>query len=142
MRLSDETLLLFAVVGVFGASIAVAGQGGSSQHGIPLSTIHCTHGRRTCYNPFAEYTLRIHTNIVSLAVLVPTAIGLVFTSMGKRNFRVFEDEIEQVVTHLGSLDAPLSIDPVIDASGTMGGKLIKSRHCPKTFFASHNDCLL
>jgi Ca-activated chloride channel family protein len=42
-------------------------------------------------------------------------------------FRIFEDRSEQPVVQFACEDAPLSVGIVFDSSGSMQGKLAKSR---------------
>lgn len=78
--------------------------------------------------------IRVDTNLVLIPVTVTTPIGQFVTGMEKENFRLFEDKVEQTVTHFASEDAPLSIGLVFDASGSMGSKLSKSREAVAQFF--------
>ncbi|HWR51876.1 MAG TPA: VWA domain-containing protein [Bryobacteraceae bacterium] len=74
-----------------------------------------------------ERTLRIETNLVEVPVTVTDPLNRFVTGLEKEHFRVFEDKIEQKVTHFSSEDAPISMGLVFDASGSMGTKLQKSR---------------
>ncbi|MCX6635423.1 MAG: VWA domain-containing protein, partial [Acidobacteria bacterium] len=56
----------------------------------------------------------------------------------KEHFRLFEEKVEQRVTHFASEDAPLSIGLVFDCSGSMGAKLQKSRQAAAQFFKTAN----
>jgi VWFA-related protein len=72
-------------------------------------------------------TLRIETNLVEVPVTVTDPLNRFVTGLEREHFRVFEDKIEQKVTHFSSEDAPISMGLVFDASGSMGAKLQKSR---------------
>lgn len=75
----------------------------------------------------AERTLRIETNLVEVPVTVTDPLNRFVTGLEKEHFRVFEDKVEQTVTHFSSEDAPISMGLVFDSSGSMGTKLQKSR---------------
>ena len=54
------------------------------------------------------------------------------------DFHVFEDNVEQSVTHFAKDDAPLSIGLVFDASASMHNKLHKSSEAAAAFFKTAN----
>jgi VWFA-related protein len=72
-------------------------------------------------------TLRIDTTVVLIPVTVTDPLNRFVTGLEKEHFRLFEDKVEQKVTHFSSEDAPVSIGIVFDTSGSMGSKLQKSR---------------
>ncbi len=72
-------------------------------------------------------SLRIDTTVVQIPVTVTDPLNRLVTGLEKEHFRVFEDKVEQQITHFSSEDAPISMGLVFDASGSMGQKLQKSR---------------
>ena len=70
--------------------------------------------------------LRVDTSLVLVPVHVTTPLGVSITDLNKTNFQVFEDNVEQTITHFAKDDAPLSIGLVFDASASMRNKLHKS----------------
>ncbi|MBA3972870.1 MAG: VWA domain-containing protein [Candidatus Solibacter sp.] len=82
--------------------------------------------------------LRIDTNLVLIPVTVTTPLNQFVTGMERKNFRLFEEKVEQEIAYFGSFDAPLSIGMVFDASGSMGSKLTKSREAAAQFFKKAN----
>lgn len=82
--------------------------------------------------------LRIDTNLILIPVTVTTPLNQFVTGMEKKNFRLFEEKVEQEISYFGSFDAPLSIGLVFDASGSMGSKLSKSREAAAQFFKKAN----
>jgi Ca-activated chloride channel homolog len=96
---------------------------------------------RMAAKPAAELPsahLRIDTSLVLIPVHVTTPLGISVTDLSKSNFRVFEDNIEQPVTHFAKDDAPLSIGLVFDASASMRNKLHKSSEAAAAFFKTAN----
>jgi VWFA-related protein len=85
-----------------------------------------------------EANIRVDTNLVLVNVSVTTPLNQFVTGMEKEHFRVFEDKIEQRIMTFGSIDAPLSVGLVFDASGSMGAKLVKSRQAAAQFFKTAN----
>src|SRR5205807_8917778 len=82
--------------------------------------------------------IRIDTTVVLINVTVTDPLNRFVTGLEKENFRLFEDKVEQKVTHFASEDAPLSIGLVFDTSGSMGSKLTKSREAVAHFFKTAN----
>ncbi len=56
----------------------------------------------------------------------------------KKNFRLFEGDAEQTITHFSGEDAPLSVGLLVDTSGSMGGKLETSRQAVVQFLKTMN----
>ena len=82
--------------------------------------------------------LRVDLSLVLVPVHVTTPLGVSVTDLTKANFRVFEDNVEQTITHFSKDDAPLSIGLVFDASGSMRNKLHKSSEAASSFFKTAN----
>jgi len=82
--------------------------------------------------------LRVDTSLVLIPVHVTTSLGISVTNLNKTNFQVFEDNVEQTITHFAMDDAPLSIGLVFDASGSMHNKLHKSSEAAAAFFKTTN----
>jgi Ca-activated chloride channel family protein len=89
-------------------------------------------------NDRREANIRVDTNVVLVNVSVTTPLNQFVTGMEKEHFRVFEDKVEQKIQTFGSIDAPLSVGLVFDASGSMGPKLVKSRQAASQFFKTAN----
>jgi VWFA-related protein len=60
------------------------------------------------------------------------------TGLEKEHFKLFEDKVEQSITHFAAEDAPVSIALVFDCSGSMGPKLAKSRAAVAEFIRTAN----
>jgi len=82
--------------------------------------------------------LRVDTSLVLVPVHVTTALGIAVTDLNKTNFQIYEDNVEQTITHFGKDDAPLSIGLVFDASGSMRNKIHKSSEAAAAFFKTAN----
>ncbi len=82
--------------------------------------------------------IRIDTNLVLINVTVVDPMNRFVTGLEREHFRLFEEKVEQKVTHFASEDAPLSIGLVFDCSGSMGAKLQKSRQAAAQFFKTAN----
>lgn len=82
--------------------------------------------------------LRVDTTLVLIPVHVTTPLGISVTDLEKTNFRIFEDNQEQTITHFAKDDAPLSIGLVFDASASMRSKMHKSSEAAAAFFKTAN----
>jgi Ca-activated chloride channel family protein len=85
--------------------------------------------------------LRVDVPLVLIPVNVTTPLGASVTSLNKENFRLFEDGVEQRITHFGCEDAPVSIGLLLDESGSMRNKMRKSSEAARELFktASFDD---
>jgi VWFA-related protein len=82
----------------------------------------------------------IHVN--SDLVLIPvTVLDRNDESVGgleKEHFKLFENKVEQVITHFAIEDAPISLGFVFDASASMRDKLERSREAVTRFLTTAN----
>jgi Ca-activated chloride channel family protein len=83
-------------------------------------------------------TLRIDSNLVLVPVSVCDPMNRPVTGLEKEHFKIFDDKVEQTVTHFSMEDEPLSVGLVFDTSGSMGTKLHRSRLAAAEFFKSAN----
>jgi VWFA-related protein len=78
----------------------------------------------------------------STLVLVPVSVtdpsNRYVLGLGKDDLHIFEDGVEQKVTHFSNEDAPLSIGLLVDTSGSMGAKLDTSRRAVAEFLKTLN----
>jgi Ca-activated chloride channel family protein len=82
--------------------------------------------------------LRVDVPLVLIPVHVPTPLGASVNNLNKTNFRIYEDTVEQTITHFASEDAPLSIGLLFDASGSMRNKMRQSSEAAAAFFKTAN----
>ena len=79
----------------------------------------------------------------STLVLVPVSVtdpsNRYVLGLDKDDLRLFEDGVEQKVTHFSNEDAPLSIGLLVDTSGSMGSKLDTSRRAAEEFLKTLNS---
>lgn len=91
--------------------------------------------------PAAEapgYSLRVETTLVLIPVTVTDVTNRFVVGLDKDNFQLFEDGVQQKVTHISGEDAPLSVGLLIDTSGSMGEKLNISRQAASQFLKTMN----
>jgi Ca-activated chloride channel homolog len=83
--------------------------------------------------------LRIDTTLVQIPVTVTLAqSGKLLTGLDETHFEIFEDKVKQEIVAFSSIDAPLSVGIVFDASGSMGPKLSRSREAVQQFMQTAN----
>jgi VWFA-related protein len=83
--------------------------------------------------------LRVDSALVQIPVHVTTAAGASVTGLTRDNFQVFEDNVEQKITHFAMEDAPISIGLLFDSSGSMQDKMRWSSEAAAQFFKTAND---
>jgi hypothetical protein len=85
------------------------------------------HGGCCCCQPVGGWSL-LHV-IKSDVKLVPVPVSLsdpmerFVTGLRAENFQLFEGKKSQEIRHFWSEDVPISIGIILDASGSMGGKM-------------------
>ena len=81
---------------------------------------------------------RVDSDLVLIPVSVTDARNHAVTGLGRQSFRIFDDRAEQTVVQFAREDAPVSIGIVFDMSGSMRGKLDKSREAVDEFLRAAN----
>jgi VWFA-related protein len=82
--------------------------------------------------------LRVDTKLVLVPVSVYDSSNHPVTGLEKEHFKLFDDHVEQTVTHFSMDDEPVAVGLVLDTSGSMGPKLRRSRQAAAMFFKSAN----
>jgi len=83
-------------------------------------------------------TLRVDTNLVLVPVSVVDPNNRPVTGLEPEHFKVFDDHVEQALTHFSMDDEPVAVGLVFDISGSMGPKLKLSRLAAAQFFQTAN----
>jgi len=81
---------------------------------------------------------RINSDLVLIPVLVTDKQDRLITGLEKEKFKIFDDKIEQVITHFASEDVPVSIAVVLDASGSMNRRMSTARAAIAAFLQTAN----
>jgi len=68
-------------------------------------------------------TFQAHSDLVLIPVTVSDTLNRFVLGFQEKDFRLFEDGVEQNVALFSSEDAPLSVGVLFDESGSMNGKL-------------------
>src|SRR5947207_8466732 len=82
----------------------------------------------------AEANLRVDTALAVIPVHVTNILGTPINGLGKDNFRLFENGVEQSISYFATEDAPLSLGLLFDSSGSMQNKMTKSLEAAAELF--------
>jgi Ca-activated chloride channel family protein len=72
-----------------------------------------------------QTVLRVDSSLALIPVHVTTSHGSSVTDLRKENFALFEDGVQQTITHFAQDDAPVSVGLLLDMSGSMKNKMAK-----------------
>jgi VWFA-related protein len=89
-------------------------------------------------DPAGTTAFRADSTLVLVPVSVTDPSNRYVLGLAKEDFRLFENDVEQKVTHFSNEDAPLSIGLLVDTSGSMGAKLDTSRRAVSEFLKTLN----
>jgi VWFA-related protein len=70
-----------------------------------------------------DQAIRVQVEMVSLPVVVTTQDGRRVTDLKKEDFEIFEDKVPQQIEGFAATDEPISVDLLLDTSGSMQRKL-------------------
>jgi Ca-activated chloride channel family protein len=82
--------------------------------------------------------IRSDINLVLVPVSVCDPMNRPVTGLEKEHFKIFDDKIEQSITHFAMDDEPVAVGLLFDISGSMGPKLRRSRLAAAEFFRTAN----
>ena len=82
--------------------------------------------------------IRTDTNLVLVPVTVCNPFNQPVTGLEKEHFKIYDDKVEQTITHFAMDDEPVAVGLVFDVSGSMGTKLRESRQAAVEFFKTAN----
>jgi VWFA-related protein len=82
--------------------------------------------------------IRVDSDLVLIPVTVTDRHDRFVTGLEKEHFKLYDDQVEQTITHFASEDTPISVGVVFDCSGSMGAKLGKSREAVAQFLKTAN----
>lgn len=82
--------------------------------------------------------IRVNSTLVLIPVSVTDPLGRPVAGLERKDFHLFDGDVEQKVTQFSGEDAPLAIGIVLDLSGTMSDKLKKARAAVAQFMETAN----
>jgi len=83
-------------------------------------------------------SVKVGVDLVLVPVTVTDQSGRLVLGLEKDSFNVFDQGKQEVIRHLSSEDAPVSVGILFDASGSMYGKMDRSREAVLQFLRSSN----
>ncbi len=95
-------------------------------------------GQTTTAAESSQASFRADSNLVVIPVSVTDAQNRFVLGLGKQDFHLFDDGVEQPVSHFSGEDVPLSIGLAFDISGSMDYKLHTSTEAAKLFLKALN----
>jgi Ca-activated chloride channel family protein len=96
------------------------------------------HRGKSGFTPDGKNAVRVDVDLALVNVTVTDPYNRLVTGLEQENFRVFEDNVEQEITHFSAEDVPISIGVILDLSGSMANKIDKSRMAALQFFKTAN----
>jgi Ca-activated chloride channel homolog len=82
--------------------------------------------------------IRVDVNLVLVPLTVTDPLNRLVTGLDKENFFLFENNTPQTIKTFSSEDAPVSIGVIMDLSGSMTNKVIRSRESIVQFMKTAN----
>jgi Ca-activated chloride channel family protein len=83
-------------------------------------------------------TFRVGVETVFVKISVTDPLNRYVTGLEKQHFRVYEDKVEQAVTHFTQESAPISVGILFDISGSMKDNIHTARNSVVRFLESGN----
>jgi VWFA-related protein len=93
---------------------------GPKKKDIPLKKKRITTKKPTGDKPDDNFTLNVEIDLVNLDVVVTDKRGNFIPNLTQKNFKVYEDKVEQKVTNFSPTNAPLTIVMLIEFANTFG----------------------
>ena len=85
-----------------------------------------------------QSNIRVDSNLVLVPVAVCDPLNRPITNLQKDRFHVFDDGVEQAISHFSRDDEPVAVGLVFDTSASMVSKLYTSRLAVEAFFKTAN----
>ena len=83
-------------------------------------------------------SIQIDADTVRVNIIVTDDSGHLVPNLQKRNFQLFEDNVEQKILTFSRKDVPASIGLLFDTSQSMSDKMVASRHAVAQFLQNSN----
>jgi Ca-activated chloride channel family protein len=86
----------------------------------------------------AQTILRANSSLVLIPAHVTNASGSPVVGLKKEDFALFDDGVQQTITHFAQDDAPVSVGVLLDTSGSMKDKMARVSAAAGEFFRFAN----
>ena len=77
--------------------------------------------------------VRVSTSLITVPAVVMDRNGRYIANLRKEDFRVYEDRVEQTITHFASVGRPFTVALMLDVSGSTKFQLSQIREAANTF---------
>jgi Ca-activated chloride channel family protein len=85
-----------------------------------------------------QVPLQVDVDLVLVNATVTDPNNRFVTGLEKEHFQLFEDKVEQTISHFSSEDAPTSIGLLFDVSSSMGDKIARAKDAAVAFLKTSN----
>jgi Ca-activated chloride channel family protein len=85
-----------------------------------------------------DSTFRVNSDLVLIPVMVTDRNNRAVTGLEREHFRLWENKVEQTITHFATEDVGISVVLAFDVSGSMGNKLKVARAAVNQFLKTAN----
>jgi len=82
---------------------------------------------------------RVDVETVVIRVTVTDSLNRYVVGLEKEHFKVFEDKVEQTLTHFSNDKSPLSVGIILDISGSMGDNMLSARNSVVRFLEQGDE---
>jgi Ca-activated chloride channel family protein len=83
-------------------------------------------------------SVKVDVDLVLVNATVTDAYNRFVTGLEKEHFKLFEDKIEQEISHFSREDVPTSIGLLFDVSSSMGDKIARAKDAAVAFLKTSN----
>lgn len=83
-------------------------------------------------------TVRVDVDLVVVKASVTDPLNRNVTGLNAEHFQIFEDRVEQQITHFAQEEAPISVGIIFDISGSMKENIVSARNSVIRFLQSGN----
>ncbi len=88
--------------------------------------------------PLRTSPIQVNVNMVLVPVTVTDPYDRIVTGLERGHFEISDDRVTQNIASFSTEDTPISVGLVFDSSGSMGGKIQKSKEASLQFFKTSN----
>ena len=82
---------------------------------------------------------KVDVDTVVVRVTVTDSLNRYVVGLDKEHFKVFENKVEQAVSHFSNDKSPLSVGIILDISGSMGDNMISARNSVVRFLEQGDE---
>lgn len=127
--------LAYVLLASLGLALAAYGQ---QERALTVAAASESNGSSSDIN-LSPLKISVNSNLVVVPVTVTDGKGHLVNGLQKEHFTLYEDKVQQPITHFASEDAPVSIGFVVDTSDSMRPRLQKAREAVAALLNNANS---